>query len=55
MHLDFVSGKLILSVRYLMRSVTVPTSEDWGQAPRMQVTLSGVFATKEEAEKAAQT
>ena len=26
-----------------MRSVTVPTSEDWGQAPRMQVALSGVF------------
>ena len=40
---DFVRGKLILSVRYLMRSVTVPTCEDWGQAPRMQVALSGVF------------
>ena len=67
MHRDFVSGKLILSARYLaqrkmkasvwvvMRSVTVPTCEDWGHTPRMQVALSGVFAIKEEAEKAAQT
>ncbi len=67
MHRDFVSGKLILSVGHLaqrkmkasvwvvMRSVTVPTCDNWGQAPRMQVALSGVFAIKEEAEKAAQT
>ena len=67
MRRDIVSVKLILCVGYLaqrkmkasvwvvMRTVTVPTCEDWGQAPRMQVALSGVFAIKEEAEKAAQT
>ena len=68
MRRDIVSVKLILCVGYLaqrkmkasvwvvMRSVTVPTcEEDWGHVPRMQAALSGVFAIKEEAEKAAQT
>ena len=41
--INILSGILILSVRCLMRSVTVPTREDWGQGPRMQVALSGVF------------
>ena len=47
--------KMKASVWVVMRSVTVSTCEDWGHAPRMQVALSGVFAIKEEAEKAAQT
>ena len=40
------------SVWVVMRSVTVPSGADWGQAPHMQVALSGVFATKEAAEQA---
>ena len=40
------------SVWVLMRSVKVPHGEDWGDAPHLQVALSGVFATKELAEKA---
>jgi hypothetical protein len=40
------------SVWVVMRSVTVPTCEDWGEAPHLQVAMSGVFASKEAAEEA---
>ena len=36
----------------LMRSVTVPTVAEWGEAPHLQVALSGVYATQAAAEEA---
>ena len=39
------------SVWVVMRNVMVPTEEEWGEAPNLQVALSGVFATKEAAEE----
>ena len=40
------------TVWVVMRSVKVPNTEYWGAAPHVQTALSGVFATKELAEKA---